>query len=77
MSSINERVKEVRQYLGMNQKNFSNEIGISPSHMSSIENGKDKVTYVKVTVDKAKDIVEKHLIGGKIVTEYTLSSAKL
>ena len=42
-----------------------------------IENGKDKVTYVKVTVDKAKDIVEKHLIGGKIVTEYTLSSAKL
>lgn len=42
-----------------------------------IENGKDKVTYVKVTADKAKDIVEKHLIGGKIVTEYTLSSAKL
>ena len=41
MSSINELVKEVRQYLGMNQKNFSNEIGISPSHMSSIENGKD------------------------------------
>ena len=42
-----------------------------------IETGKEKVTYVKVTADKAKDIVEKHLVGGKVVAEYTLNSTKL
>ena len=30
-----------------------------------------------VTADKAKDIVEKHLVGGKVVAEYTLNSTKL
>jgi Ferredoxin len=32
--------------------------------------GEDKVTYIKVTVDKAKDIIERHIVGGKICTEY-------
>ncbi len=32
---------------------------------------KEKVTYVSVTPDKAKEIVEKHLIGGEVCTEYT------
>ena len=33
------------------------------------EAGKDKVTYVKMTPEKAKEIVEKHIKGGKIVEE--------
>ena len=37
------------------------------------EAGKDKVTYVKMTADKAKEVVEKHLKGGKVVTEYTVA----
>ena len=37
------------------------------------EAGKDKVTYVHMTADKAKEVVEKHLVGGNIVTEYTVS----
>lgn len=37
-----------------------------------MEPGKEKVTYIKVDPEKAKEIVEKHLIGGKIVTEYTI-----
>ena len=40
------------------------------------EAGKDKVTYVKMTPEKAKEIVEKHIKGGKIVEEYTIGVAK-
>jgi len=37
------------------------------------EAGKDKVTYVKMTPDKAKEVIEKHLKGGNIVSEYVIS----
>ena len=37
------------------------------------EAGKDKVTYIHMTADKAKDVVEKHLKGGTVVTEYTVT----
>ncbi|MBQ7384632.1 MAG: (2Fe-2S) ferredoxin domain-containing protein [Clostridia bacterium] len=40
------------------------------------EEGKEKVTYVKLDADKAAEIVEKHLKGGKIVTEYTIGAIK-
>ena len=40
------------------------------------EAGKEKVTYVKMTADKVKTVVEKHLKGGSIVTEYTVSEHK-
>ncbi len=39
------------------------------------EAGKEKVTYVKMTADKAKEVVEKHLKGGKVVTEYTIANS--
>ena len=39
------------------------------------EAGKEKVTYVKMTADKAKEVVEKHLKGGKVVMEYTVAKA--
>ena len=38
------------------------------------EAGKDKVTYVKMTPEKAKEVVEKHLKGGKVVTDYVISN---
>ncbi len=38
-----------------------------------MEPGKDKVTYVKMTPEKAKEVVELHLIGGKVVTKYTIN----
>lgn len=41
------------------------------------EDGKDKVTYVKMTPDKAKRIVKEHLEGGKPVTEYTIGETNL
>ena len=40
-----------------------------------LEAGKEKVTYIKMTPEKVKEVVEKHLKGGKVVTEYTVASA--
>ncbi len=40
------------------------------------EEGKEKVTYVKLDAEKAKEIVEKHLKGGNVVTEYTIGAYK-
>ena len=39
------------------------------------EAGKDKVTYVKMTPEKAAEVIEKHLKGGNVVQEYTISNA--
>ena len=36
------------------------------------EAGKDKVTYVKMTPEKAKEVVEKHLKGGKVISDYVV-----
>ncbi len=38
------------------------------------ESGKEKVTYVKMTAEKAKEIVEKHIKGGTPVAEYTIGA---
>ena len=38
------------------------------------EAGKDKVTYVKMNSEKAKEVVEKHLKGGKVIEEYTIGA---
>ena len=38
--------------------------------------GKDKVTYVKMTVEKAEKVLKEHIKGGKIVEEYTITRAK-
>ena len=38
------------------------------------EPGKEKVTYVKMDAEKAKQVIESHIIGGKIITEYTIGS---
>ena len=40
------------------------------------EAGKEKITYIHMTADKAKEVVEKHLKGGNIVSEYTLTDAE-
>ena len=33
--------------------------------------GKEKVTYVKMTAEKAAKVIEEHIKGGKVVEEYT------
>lgn len=41
-----------------------------------MEPGREKVTYVKMDPDKAERVVAEHLVGGKVVTEYTIGAAK-
>lgn len=36
------------------------------------EPGKEKVTYVKVTPDIAKEIIDRHIVGGMVAAEYTI-----
>lgn len=40
------------------------------------EEGKEKVTYVKLDAAKAAEIVEKHLKGGNVIAEYTIGAYK-
>ena len=36
--------------------------------------GKEKVTYVKMTPEKALRVVNDHLVNGNVVTEYTIGA---
>ncbi len=38
--------------------------------------GQDKVTYVKMTAEKALRVVGEHIVGGKPVAEYTVGSIR-
>ena len=37
--------------------------------------GQEKVTYVKMTEEKAARVVSDHLVNGNVVTEYTIGAA--
>lgn len=38
------------------------------------EAGKEKVTYVKMTAEKAKEVVEKHIKNGQVIDAYTIGA---
>ena len=40
------------------------------------EEGKDKITYIKMTPEKAREVVEKHIKGGTVIADYTIGSHK-
>ena len=39
------------------------------------EADKEKVTYIKMTPEKVAEVIEKHLKGGNVIQEYTISNA--
>ena len=39
-----------------------------------MRSGEEKVTYIKMTAEKAKEVMEKHIKGGKPVVEYTIGN---
>ncbi len=41
-----------------------------------LKQGEEKVTYVKMTPEKAREVMEKHIKGGNPVLEYTIGNAK-
>ena len=44
--------------------------------VEGMEPGKEKVTYVKMNPEKALEVLRLHLLGGQVVTKYTLSAAQ-
>ena len=75
---LNEFVKDV------NEENLMDKVTVSQTGCIGIcqyepvveifEAGKEKVTYVKMTAEKAKEVVEKHLKGGEVITDYTIGA---
>ena len=39
--------------------------------------GEEKVTYVKMTPAKAIEVLDKHVLGGTVIEDYTLNKIKL
>lgn len=42
-----------------------------------LEPGKEKVTYIKMTPQKAVEVIEQHLIRNQVVEKYTLNATEL
>lgn len=71
----------------MQEKNLTDKISVTQTGciglcqyepiVEVMEPGKQKITYIKMTPEKAEEVLEKHLIGGHIVEEYTLSGADI
>lgn len=40
------------------------------------EAGKEKVTYIKMTPEKAEEVVHTHLKGGQVVGDYTIGAVQ-
>ena len=65
MSTVNERFKTIRKDLGFNQQQFASELGISQTHISGIENGRDNPSMSLLKLLCAKfSISEEWLIDG-------------
>ena len=70
----------------INSANLSDKITVSQTGCIGIcqfepvvevmEAGKEKITYVKMTPEKVKEVVEKHLKGGSVVSEYTIATVQ-
>ncbi len=71
---------------GVNNANLNDKVTVTQTGCIGIcqyepvvevfEEGKEKVTYVKLDAQKAAKIVEEHLKGGNVVTEYTIGAYK-
>ncbi len=68
---------------GINQAGLSDTVTVSQTGCIGIcqyepvvevfEAGKEKVTYVKMTPEKAARVIAEHIKGGRVVEEYTIT----
>ena len=71
---------------GVNKEGLGNDVVVSQTGCIGIcqyepvvevyKAGEEKVTYVKMTVEKAEKVLKEHIKGGKVVTEYTITTAQ-
>ena len=69
---------------GVNEADLSGKVSVTQTGCIGVcqfepvveiyEAGKEKVTYVKMNPERAKEVVEKHLKGGQVITEYTINA---
>lgn len=69
---------------GVNKENLTSKVSVSQTGCVGLcqyepivevyESGKEKVTYVKMTAEKAEKVLAEHIKGGKVVAEYTYSA---
>lgn len=65
MYTINQRLREVRRILGLNQEKFAKELGVSRTHISNMENGNDNPSSALIKLISMKyNIDESWLIDG-------------
>ena len=62
MKTIGERIRHIRKYNGLIQKQFGELVGISDAHVSKIESGKDNPSYTLVLVISSKFMIEREWI---------------
>ncbi|MCQ2517189.1 MAG: (2Fe-2S) ferredoxin domain-containing protein [Lachnospiraceae bacterium] len=39
-----------------------------------LQPGKEKITYIKMTPEKALEVIDRHIIGGQVISEYTIGN---
>ena len=71
---------------GVNKEDLADKVSVTQTGCIGIcqyepvvevfEAGKEKTTYVKMTAEKAQEVIEKHLKGGKVVAEYTIGAVE-
>ena len=71
MSTIGERIKEVRKQQKLNQTKFASELGISQNHVSNIENGNENPSTTLVKLISIKFNVSEEWIKDGIGTPIT------
>ena len=69
---------------GINKENLEDKVTVTQTGCIGIcqyepvvevyEKDKEKVTYVKMTAERAAEVIEKHIKGGKPVAEYTIGA---
>ena len=69
---------------GVNKEDLENKVSVTQTGCIGIcqyepvvevfEAGKEKTTYVKMNPEKAQEVIEKHLKGGNVVSEYTIGA---
>jgi NADP-reducing hydrogenase subunit HndB len=70
---------------GINREGLASTVSVSQTGCIGIcqyepvvevfQSGKEKVTYVKMTAEKAAKVIAEHIKGGKVVEEYTYNAA--
>ena len=71
---------------GVNKEGLTEKVTVSQTgcigicqlepNVEVFEPGKEKVTYVKMTPEKAARVIEEHLKNGNVVNEYTIAAHK-